>query len=49
MRQVIIYLPDTLGGDSKFKAASEANVGKFSIDAEDSLTDNTMKTYPAFL
>lgn len=45
----VIALPDTLGWGSKFKAASEANAGKFSVDAEDSLTDNTTKTYPAFL
>jgi hypothetical protein len=45
----VITLPDTLGWGSKFKSASEANAGKFSVDAEDSLTDNTTKTYPAFL
>jgi hypothetical protein len=45
----VMTLPDTLGWGSKFKAASETNAGKFSVDAEDSLTDNTTKTYPAFL
>ncbi len=45
----IISLPDTLGWGSKFKAASETNIGKFSIDAADSLTDKATNTYPAFL
>jgi len=45
----IITLPETLSWGSKFKAASEANAGKFSIDAADSLTDKATNTYPAFL
>jgi len=45
----VITLPDTLGWGSKFKAASETNAGKFSIDAADSLTDKVTNTYPAFL
>ncbi len=45
----VIALSDTLGWGSKFKAASETNAGKFSIDAADSLTDKATNTYPAFL
>jgi len=45
----IITLPDTLGWGSKFKAASETNAGKFSVNAEDFLIDNSTHTYPAFL
>src|SRR5215813_7339221 len=45
----IISLPDTLGWGSKFKAASETNAGKFSVNAEDFLVDNSTHTYPAFL
>lgn len=45
----VITLPSTLGWGSKFKSASEANAGKFSIDAADSLIGNTTNTYPAFL
>jgi hypothetical protein len=45
----VITLPDTLEWGSKFKAASEANEGKFSIDADDSLIANDTKAYPTFL
>src|SRR6266545_3461679 len=45
----VIALPASLGWGSKFKAASEANAGKFSVDADGSLMDNTTHTYPAFL
>jgi hypothetical protein len=45
----IITLPNTLDWGSKFKTASEANAGKFSIDAEDSLVDEATHAYPAFL
>jgi hypothetical protein len=45
----IIALPDSLGWGSKFKAASEANAGKFAINAADSLIDKETNTYPAFL
>ena len=45
----VIALPDTLGWGGKFKAASETNVGKFSIDTADSLTDKATNTYPALL
>jgi len=45
----VVTLPQTLGWGSKFKSASEANAGKFSIDAADSLIANTTNTYPAFL
>jgi hypothetical protein len=45
----IITLPETLSWGSKFKAASEANTGKFAIDAADSLTDKATHTYPPFL
>src|SRR5262249_45874791 len=48
-RAKIITLPDTLGWGSKFKAATETNAGKFSIDAADSLTDKATNAYPAFL
>src|SRR5262249_33498883 len=36
----VITLPSTLKWGSKFAAATEANAGKFSIDAEGSLIDN---------
>lgn len=45
----VIALPDTLGWGSTFTAASQANAGKFSIDATGSLTDNATHAYPAFL
>jgi hypothetical protein len=45
----IIALPDTLGWGSKFKTASEANAGKFSVDTNDFLLDSTSQTYPEFL
>ena len=45
----VVTLPSTLGWGSKFTAASEANAGKFSIDAADSLIANDTKAYPAFL
>jgi hypothetical protein len=45
----IITLPDTLGWGNKFKAATETNVGKFSVDAADSLIDQATNAYPAFL
>ncbi len=48
-RAQVIVLPASLGWGSKFKTASETNAGKFSVDAADSLTDNTTHTYPAFL
>jgi hypothetical protein len=41
-------LPDLSWG-KKFKAASETNEGKFSIDAEDSLIATATKAYPPFL
>jgi len=45
----ITTLPNTLGWGSKFKAASKANRGKFSINAAASLIDKATQTYPAFL
>jgi hypothetical protein len=45
----VITLPDTLGWGGKFKAASETNAGKFSVNAEGFLVDNSTHTYPAFL
>jgi Protein of unknown function (DUF1329) len=45
----IIALPSTLGWSSKFKASSEANAGKFSVDAEGFLTDDSTRSYPTFL
>lgn len=45
----ITTLPTTADWSSKFKAASEANAGKFSIDADDSLIANETKAYPDFL
>ncbi len=45
----VIALPASLSWGSKFKAASAANAGKFSVDANGSLIDNTTHTYPAFL
>jgi len=45
----IAALPNPLGWGSKFTSASEANAGKFSINAADSLIANDTKTYPAFL
>src|SRR5438046_9633628 len=45
----VIALPASLTWGSKFKAASAANAGKSSVDANGSLIDNTPHTYPAFL
>ncbi len=45
----VIALPASLSWGSKFKAASAANAGKFSVDANGALIDNTTHTYPAFL
>src|SRR5215510_348119 len=41
----VVVLPNTLSWGRKFKSASEANAGKFSIDAADSLTANSTNTY----
>ncbi|MBI3248902.1 MAG: DUF1329 domain-containing protein [Deltaproteobacteria bacterium] len=48
-RATIATLPATADWGSKFKTASEANAGKFSIDADDSLIANATKAYPDFL
>jgi len=48
-RAKVITLPSTLRWGSKFTAATEANAGKFAIDAEGSLIDNTTQAYPPFL
>src|SRR5215510_3405800 len=48
-RAKVITLPSTLKWGSKFTASSEANAGKFAIDAEGSLIDNTTQAYPPFL
>ncbi len=45
----IITLPTTLGWGSKFKAASETNAGKFSVNADNFLIDNSTQFYPVFL
>ena len=45
----VIALPASLSWGSKFKAASAANAGKSSVDANGSLIDPTTHTYPAFL
>jgi hypothetical protein len=45
----VVTLPESLGWSSKFKSSSEANAGKFSIDADDSLIANATNAYPAFL
>jgi hypothetical protein len=42
-------VPDTLSWGTKFTSASEANAGKFVVDATDSLTDPGTNAYPAFL
>ena len=44
----VIALPDALGWGSKFKTASEANAGRFSVDADGFLIDSTTQTSPAF-
>ena len=45
----IVTLTDTLRWGSKFTAASEANAGKFTVDAEGSLLDAVTHTHPPFL
>lgn len=45
----VIALQTPLSWGSKFQTASAANAGKFSVDAEGSLLDNTTHAYPAFL
>lgn len=45
----VVSLPTALHWGSKFTAASAANVGKFSVDANNSLIDVTTQTYPPFL
>jgi len=45
----VTTLPNTVSWGSKFKTASEANAGKFSVNAEGWLIDNATQTYPAFL
>ena len=45
----IAALPGTVRWGSKFVAASEANAGKYSVNAADSLTDNATQAYPTFL
>ena len=45
----VVSLPAALHWGSKFTAASEANAGKFAVDAENSLIDIATKTYPSFL
>lgn len=42
-------LPATAAWGSKFKAASEANAGKFEVDAAGSLTTKATNTVPPFL
>ena len=45
----VVTLPSSLEWGSKFKAASEANAGKFAIDEEASLIATDTKAYPEFL
>ncbi len=45
----IITLSTTLGWGRKFKAASETNAGKFSVNADNFLIDNSTQFYPVFL
>ncbi|HJY82767.1 MAG TPA: DUF1329 domain-containing protein [Candidatus Binatia bacterium] len=48
-RAKVIALPNTMNWSSKFTTASATNAGKFSIDAEGSLIENSTQTYPPFL
>src|SRR5215813_3640869 len=48
-RAKVITLPGTLQWGSKFTAATEANAGKFSLDADGALIDNATQAYPPFL
>jgi hypothetical protein len=41
--------PEKLGWSRKFTSASEANAGKFSVDAESSLIEVATQAYPVFL
>ena len=45
----VITLPAALGWGSKFKASSETNAGKFSVNSDNFLIDNATQFYPVFL
>lgn len=45
----IVTLPATVAWGSKFKAATEANAGKFDVDADGALVATDTKTVPPFL
>jgi hypothetical protein len=48
-RARLMALPEKLSWGTKFKSASEANMGKFTIDEADVLVDRSTNTYPTFL
>jgi hypothetical protein len=45
----VITLPTTLGWGRKFKAATETNTDKFSVNDDNFLIDNATQFYPVFL